>query len=153
MRTFTTTLIKQIGCISAAIHCCQGVVLRGLKLAADCGLDRRSELLQRLERLAKPVGDLKRGFRHHAMLQLSADCVVIHGGQHFMARNNVSDKLYLARLGPKSQIQWLHVDTTAKPIGRCGHCLFAQGERIFTVGGLDSRGKIVGDWVTEIELD
>ena len=126
--------------------------MRGLKLAVDRGLERRSELLQRLERLAKPVGDLKRGFRHHAMLQLSTDSVVIHGGLHFMARDNVSDKLFLARLGPKLQIEWYHIATAAKPLARCGHCLFAQGERLFAVGGLDSRGKNVADWVTEIEL-
>ena len=130
---------------------CQGIVMRGLDMAVEGGLERRSELLLKLERLAKPVKDMKRGLRHHAMLQLCSNSVMIHGGENFMARENVSDNLYLVKMGPRLQIEWFRIEV-AKPLGRCGHCLFAQDDKIFAVGGIGRDGKRTVDWVTEIEL-
>ena len=130
---------------------CQGVVMKGLNMVVEGGLERRAELLRKLEGLAKPVKEMKQGLRHHAMLQLSADSVAIHGGEHFMARENVSDKLYLVKMGPRLQIKWFRV-AVAKPFGRYGHCLFAQGDKIFAVGGIDRDGKKTVDLVQEIEL-
>ena len=130
---------------------CQGIVMSDLDMAVEGGLERRSELLLKLERLAKPVKGVKRGLRHHAMLQLSSNTVAIHGGENFMARENVSDNLYLVKMGPRLQIEWFRIEV-AKPLGRCGHCLFAQDDKIFAVGGTGRDGKRTVDWVTEIEL-
>ena len=130
---------------------CQGVLMRGLNMVVEGGLERLAELLLKLEKLAKSVKDMKQGLRHHAMLQLSADSVAIHGGEHFMARDNVSDNLYLVKMGPGLQMKWFRV-AVAKPFGRYGHCLFAQGNKIFAVGGIGRDGKKVVDLVKEIEL-
>ena len=129
----------------------RGIVMRGLNMVVEGGLECRAELLLKLERLAKPVKDMKQGLRHHAMLQLSADSVAIHGGEHFMARENVSDKLYLVKMGTRLQITWFRVDLV-KPFGRRGHCLFAQGEKIFAVGGIGRDVKKIVEMVREIEL-
>ena len=129
----------------------QVVAMRGLNMVVEGGLERRAELLLRLERLAQPLKDLKQGLRHHAMLQLGPDSVAIHGGEHFMARENVSDNLYLVKMGPRLQIKWFRV-AMAKPFGRYGHCLFAQGNKLFAVGGIDRSGKKNVDLVKEIEL-
>ncbi len=80
-----------------------------LTTASD-GFSRLSPLMSRVCDSASDVAsmsEMKVGLRHHAALQLSADAFLVHGGEHFKARENVSGKSLIRIFGSVLLISWL----------------------------------------------
>jgi hypothetical protein len=64
----------------------------GIEMRMSQDFSRYSSVLATLERTARPISEERRGLRHHAMLHLAPNYFVVHGGEHFQARDNVSGR-------------------------------------------------------------
>ena len=89
-----------------------------------------------LEAIGQPLKAMM-GLRFHAMLAVTPDCILVHGGRHFKSKDNVSDVLYVFTKINGSKGHWYRV-VGAKPVSRFGHSLFTEDARLFAVGGFRS---------------
>ena len=80
------------------------------------------------------------GLRFHAMLALTADCILVHGGRHFKGKpsDNVNGLLY-ACLIDNGTPTWYNVPFAKKFIPRFGHTMVFNGSSLFLVGGFSSQ--------------
>ena len=93
-----------------------------------------AELLERVLRSARPC-EVKEGLRYHASLNLDGRHVLVHGGENFRARENVSARLLLAK-AVKKGIEWYELETSSRPVPRFGHALLAgRNGKLYTVMG------------------
>ena len=78
------------------------------------------------------------GLRYHAMLILTSDYVLIHGGRHFKAISgkDVNGAFFLCHLGRKSQETWTQLLNTSIP--RFGHSIVLHNETVYLIGGFSS---------------
>ena len=79
------------------------------------------------------------GLRFHAMLALTSDCVLVHGGRNFKAKptDNVNGCLY-ACLIVDGKSDWFNVPLLEGCIPRFGHKLIFFEDRLYIVGGFSS---------------
>ena len=86
------------------------------------------------------------GLRFHAMLDLTPDCILVHGGRNFKAKptDNVNGCLY-ACLVVDGKSDWFIVPLLEGYIPRFGHKLIFFDHHLYVVGGFSSdRDKSIG---------
>ena len=76
------------------------------------------------------------GLRFHAMLDLTPDCILVHGGRNFKAKpsDNVNGYLY-ACMVVSGKSDWYKVPTLEDFIPRFGHTLIFHESQLYVVGG------------------
>lgn len=79
------------------------------------------------------------GLRYHAMLALTSDCILIHGGRHFKAisSKNINDGFFLCSLGKNGEESWVQLDIQPS-IPRFAHTMCLVNDDIFIIGGFSS---------------
>ena len=79
------------------------------------------------------------GLRFHAMLDLTPDCILIHGGRNFKAKpsDNVNGCLY-ACMVVCGKSDWYSVPILEGFIPRFGHTLIFYESQVYAVGGFSS---------------
>ena len=80
-----------------------------------------------------------RGLRFHAMLVLTPDCILLHGGRSFKTKpsDSVNGFLY-ACLVEDGKPNWYPVPFLEECIPRFGHKLVFNGSDLYVVGGFSS---------------
>ena len=94
------------------------------------------------------------GLRFHAMLALTPDCILVHGGRNFKAKpsDNVNGYLY-ACLIVEGKSNWYNVPFLEHIIPRFGHELIFHESALYVVGGFSSdQDKSIGD-VTKVSFE
>ena len=94
------------------------------------------------------------GLRFHAMLALTPDCILVHGGRNFKAKpsDNVNGYLF-ACLIVEGRSNWYNVPFLEVNIPRFGHELVFYESELYVVGGFASdQDKIIKD-VMKISFD
>ena len=69
--------------------------------------------------------------RYHTMASIHKKCVLVHGGENFKSRNNVSDNL-LVCLYDGGIAKWFSVNTGDR---RVAHCCISMSSGFFVIGG------------------
>ena len=79
------------------------------------------------------------GLRFHAMLALTSDCILVHGGRNFKAKpkDNVNGHLY-ACLIVDGWSNWYNVPFLEVFIPRFGHDLVFHDSNLYVIGGFTS---------------
>ena len=79
------------------------------------------------------------GLRFHAMLALTADCILVHGGRNFKSKpsDNVNGHIY-ACLIVEGRSNWYNVPFVELFIPRFGHNLILYESSLYVVGGFQS---------------
>ena len=79
------------------------------------------------------------GLRFHAMLALTPDCILVHGGRNFKAKpsDNVNGHLY-ACLIVEGKSNWYKVPFLEGFIPRFGHEMVFYDSDLYVVGGFSS---------------
>ena len=94
------------------------------------------------------------GLRYHAMLVLTPDCILIHGGRHFKAisSKNVNDGFYLCSLGKKEgEESW--VQLLIRPtIPRFAHTICLVNDQLFIIGGFSSEDNKEAAKIEKVSL-
>ena len=85
----------------------------------------------------KPI--VMAGLRFHAMIALTSDCILVHGGRNFKAKptDNVNGCL-LACLVVDGQSNWYNVPFTEGTVPRFGHKLIFYNGDLYVLGGFVS---------------
>ena len=86
------------------------------------------------------------GLRFHAMLALTSDCILVHGGRNFKAKPsaNVNGCLF-ACLVVNGKSDWYIVPFKEGLIPRFGHILIFYDSHLHVVGGFSSdQDKTIG---------
>ena len=78
------------------------------------------------------------GLRYHAMLVLTWDCCLIHGGRHFkgISGKDVNSGFYICIRDRDNKQSWFQLSSTNIP--RFGHTMVLFNETIYLVGGFSS---------------
>ena len=87
------------------------------------------------------------GLRFHAMLDLTSDCILIHGGRNFKAKptDNVNGCLF-ACLVVDGKSNWFNVPLSEGYVPRFGHMLILFDHNLYVVGGFSSdQDKCIAD--------
>ena len=79
------------------------------------------------------------GLRFHAMLDLTPDCILVHGGRNFKAKptDNVNGSLYACMVIDEKS-DWYKVPFAGNIIPRFGHSLVFYESELYVVGGFSS---------------
>ena len=101
-----------------------------------------SEMVKTQE-ISKPEG-----LRYHTMIKINDRCIIVHGGQNFKSRNNISNKT-LVCLNRRGDSHWFSF-TGGQEGARAAHGMVLLDSKVFIVGGMD--GKVVKDNVARLHF-
>ena len=86
--------------------------------------------------------------RNHTMARINNRCIIVHGGEKFKSRHNISSKT-LVCINRKGVSQWFSLDG-GKDGTRSAHGMVVLGDTVYVAGGIN--GKIVKGDVARLEF-
>ena len=95
------------------------------------------------------------GLRYHAMVVLTSDCCLIHGGRHFKAISgkDVNSGFYVCvrDVGRKDEDQcWYQL--SSKKVARFGHAMVLIDSELYLVGGFSSDSENIAANIQKVSL-
>ena len=94
------------------------------------------------------------GLRYHAMLALTPDCILIHGGRHFksISSKSINDSFFLCSLGKKSgEESWAQL-LVQPSIPRFAHTICLVNNKIFIIGGFSNEDDKEASKIEKLSL-
>ena len=77
------------------------------------------------------------GLRYHTMCRINNSCIIVHGGENFKSRNNISSRTLFC-VNRKGVAQWFSLEG-GKMGARAGHGMAIVNRDIYIVGGGDGK--------------